>query len=86
MPRVIISKNAMKQLKNLKGTKYYENMRGFIRELDDNNFPKGFDIIKVKKDQSIRVRFGKYRLFYEIDKKEDVIIVHHISLRKKAYK
>ena len=76
----------MKQLKNLKGTKYYENMRGFIRELDDNNFPKGFDIIKVKKDQSIRVRFGKYRLFYEIDKKEDVIIVLHISLRKKAYK
>ncbi len=86
MPKIIISRKAEKQLKELKSTSYFDNIIDFLEKLQDNPFPKGFDIAKVKQDQSIRVRFGKYRLFYGLNKKEDSIEVYSISLRKKAYK
>ena len=76
----------MKQLKELKGTSYYDKIMSFLRELQNNPFPKGYDIAKVKKDQSIRMRIGKYRLFYQINKKMESIEVLTIELRKKAYK
>ena len=86
MSEIIVSKKAQKQLKELKSTTHFDGMINFIRELQNNPFPKGYDIAKVKKDKSIRVRFGKYRLFYQINKKENRIEVLAIELRKKAYK
>lgn len=71
---------------DLKGTNYFDNMVNFLEKLQDSPFPKGYDIEKVKRDNSIRVRFRKYRLFYGINKKEGTIEVYNISLRKKAYK
>lgn len=86
MPKVLISKKAKKQLVALKRTSYFEKILDLLEELQENPFPKGYDIEKVRKDKTIRVRIGKYRLFYGINKKEDNIEVYSINLRKKAYK
>jgi len=32
-----------------------------------------------------RVRVGKYRLIYEIDEKERVVVFHDVDLRKRVY-
>ncbi len=56
-------KKAKKQLFELKNTNYFRNIMDFLDKLQENPFPKGYDIVKVRRDQTIRVRFGKYRLF-----------------------
>ena len=86
MLKVIIAKKAKKQLMKLKGTSYFERIIEFLEKLQEKPFPKGYDIEKVKGEQTIRVRFGKYRLFYEIEKKRDRAEVYAINLRKTAYK
>ena len=32
-----------------------------------------------------RVRIGKYRVIYEIDEKEKIVVFHDIDLRKRVY-
>ena len=32
-----------------------------------------------------RVRVGKYRVIYEINKKENVVVFHDVDLRKRVY-
>jgi len=32
-----------------------------------------------------RVRIGKYRVIYEIDEKEEIVVFHDIELRKRVY-
>ena len=86
MTKIVLSKKAERQLKELQGTSYFSNIIDFIEKLYETPFPKGFDIKKVKRDQSIRVRFGRYRLIYVLNKKEEIIEISSIILRKKAFK
>jgi len=32
-----------------------------------------------------RVRIGKYRVIYEIDEKEKIVVFHDVDLRKRVY-
>jgi mRNA interferase RelE/StbE len=32
-----------------------------------------------------RVRVGKYRIIYEIDEKEKIVVFHDVDLRKRIY-
>jgi len=32
-----------------------------------------------------RVRIGKYRVIYEIDEKEEIVVFHDVDLRKRVY-
>lgn len=48
---------------------------------------KRFDIKKIRGfDNIFRVRFGDYRLVYEIDKEEKTIFILKLEKREKIYK
>ena len=45
------------------------------------------DVEKIKGlDKTFRIRIGKYRIIFHVDKTEKTIYVTHAELRKKAYK
>lgn len=86
MTKIVFSKKAKKQLEKLQGTSYFTSIVDFVEKLYETPFPKGFDIKKVKTDQSIRVIIGNYRLIYLLNKDENKIEISAIILRKEAYK
>ncbi len=60
----------------------------FIDALKENPVPfKKFDIKKLKGQRDrYRVRLGGFRLTYEVDKKERLVMLLKIEKRKRAYK
>jgi len=37
-------------------------------------------------DRTFRIRVGRYRIIFSVDKKENTIYVTHLDTRKKIYK
>ena len=54
-----------------------------IQRLRNNPFPKNVE--KLRGGNRHRIREGKYRMFYEINQKNKIIIIYRIKLRKTAY-
>lgn len=71
-----------------------------LKRIDKQNIPKILDAIESlgnnpfpinsKKLRSAeltyRLRIGDYRIIYQVDRKNKVIIIYHIRHRKEAYK
>ncbi|MDI3474568.1 MAG: mRNA interferase RelE/StbE [Thermococcaceae archaeon] len=85
--KVILHRNVLKSLKqapdNIK-RRFYE----LIEELKFNPVPsERFDIKKLKgRENTFRVRLGKYRTIYELEKDELLILVIKFGKRENIYK
>ncbi len=87
MYKIILSNQAIKHIKDLpKDVK--KRVREVIETLSDYPIPvKEYDVKKLKGEiRTYRIRIGKYRIIYEIDKERKEIWILGISHRKKAYR
>jgi len=83
---VVVTKDFKKDLDSIKNPKLRDRIINMLKELE--NFPQCLlDIKKVKGEKDVfRIRIGKYRIFFRLDKKERRIIVLSIAHRGRAYK
>ncbi|MCD6145305.1 MAG: type II toxin-antitoxin system RelE/ParE family toxin [Methanosarcinales archaeon] len=83
MYEIRIKKSAEKDLDALDDMIYIRIDRN-IQILRNDPFPKGVAKLRGGGNR-YRVREGKYRMLYEIDQKNKIIIIYRIKLRKTAY-
>ena len=83
MYEIRIKKSAEKDLDALDNMIYIRIDRN-IQILRNDPFPKGVAKLRGGGNR-YRVREGKYRMLYEIDQKNKIIIIYRIKLRKTAY-
>jgi mRNA interferase RelE/StbE len=57
-----------------------------IEELAENPFPPGVKRIFGREEKLFRIRFGDYRILYEIFPDKRVILIVNIDKRSKVYK
>ncbi|RZN44122.1 MAG: type II toxin-antitoxin system RelE/ParE family toxin [Methanophagales archaeon ANME-1-THS] len=83
MYEIKIKKSAKKDLDAL-DDKTYVRIDRTIQSLRNDPFPRGMKKLKGK-GNSYRIREGKYRILYEVDQKNNTIVIYRIKLRKTAY-
>ena len=81
--RIFILRCAQKELANL-STEPYNQAKQVIRQLAENPRPSGCK--KLIGREGWRIRFGDYRVIYEIDDKNQIITILHIGHRKDIYR
>lgn len=83
---VLIHKKLAKSTKNLPEN-HLENFAKLIDALRINLYPwKEFDLKKIEgSEDTYRIRFGKYRIIYYIDKEQKTIHILKFEFRKKVY-
>ena len=83
---VIIYKKLAKSTKN-PPTNHLEKFAKLIDVLRINPYPwKEFDLKKIEgSEDTYRIRFGKYRIIYYIDKEQKAIHILKFEFRKKVY-
>ncbi|ASJ02593.1 addiction module toxin RelE [Thermococcus profundus] len=84
--RVILHRNVLKSLKQAPDSikqRFYE----FVEELRFNPIPsERFDIKKLKgRKNTFRVRLGGYRVIYELEKDELLILIIKFGKRENVY-
>ena len=87
MFEIVIHKKFSTKLKEMEKPVLYK-IADLFENLRVNPIPwKKFDIKKIKGEENIyRVRIGKYRLIYFVDKSNKRIHVLKIETREKAYR
>ncbi len=83
MYRIILSKNAVKQLDSL-NTTIYLRIYKVLESLKVNPRPAG--CLKLTNSESYRIRVGNYRVIYEIQDDILRVDIYQIVHRKDAYK
>ena len=83
MYEIRIKKSAQKDLDAL-DDKTYTKIDRNIQSLINTPFPKGVAKLRGGGNR-YRIRDGNYRMLYEIDQKNKIIIIYRIKLRKTAY-
>jgi len=85
--RVLIHPRVAKAIKDLPKA-HKVRLSEFIDALKDNPVPfKKFDIKKLKGQRGrYRARLGDFRLTYEVDKKERLVMLLKLERRESAYK
>ncbi len=83
MYKVLIERQAQKQLAKIEGAAY-SRLKSAILQLSDN--PRPFGYKKLKARDAFRIREGNYRVIYEIKDKVLTVIVITIGHRKDIYK
>ena len=78
------SKKALKYLLKLQ-SKLRDRIRNTIRKIADGN-TQGLNIVAMQDVDAFRVRIGDYRVIYEINDDELVLIVIKIGARGDVYK
>ena len=78
-----IKKNAQRSLARIPRN-YQENIIAAIRNLSNDPFPQGCK--KLSGREVWRIRIGSYRILYEMDGNELLIIVVNIDHRREVYK
>ena len=63
---------------------YISKILNAIESLADNPFPVQSKKLKYS-ESSYRLRIGDYRVIYQVDSQDKVIIIYHIRHRKDAY-
>lgn len=83
---VLIHKKLAKNTKNLTKN-HLEKFAKLIDVLRKNPYPwKEFDLKKIEGTENIyRIRFGKYRIIYYIDKEQKTVHILKFEFRKKVY-
>jgi len=90
MPRynVFVHKRAFKFLKELAEKESKGKIKETIERLAD--YPLALREMDVEKlegfERTFRVRVGRYRLIFHVDKRERVIFVTHLGRRESIYK
>jgi mRNA interferase RelE/StbE len=84
--RVVLHRNVLKSLKHAPDSiklKFYD----LVEELKFNPVPsERFDIKKLKgRGNTFRVRLGEYRVIYELEKDELLILVIKFGKRENVY-
>ncbi len=84
---VLVNKKLAKSLKNLPDI-HVKKFVVLIDVLTANPFPwKEFDLKKIEgSDNTYRIRIGRYRVVYYVEKKQKTIYVLKFEIRGKAYK
>ncbi|MCZ7381176.1 MAG: type II toxin-antitoxin system RelE/ParE family toxin [Candidatus Methanoperedens sp.] len=84
---VLIHKKLTKDIKNLPKN-HLEKFATLIETLKTNPFPwKDFDLKKIEgSEHTYRVRFGKFRVTYYVEKELKTIHVLKFETREKIYK
>lgn len=80
---VLILRRAQKELAGLTDEPY-ERVKNAIEALRENPRPPGCRSLTGR--QGWRIRIGNYRVIYEIDDEQRVVIVLHIGHRKDVYR
>ncbi|HUK27004.1 MAG TPA: type II toxin-antitoxin system RelE/ParE family toxin [Candidatus Acidoferrales bacterium] len=89
MPRytVLVHPRVQDFLTELKDEKLKERMKQSIRKLAE--YPLSLKELDVEKLQGVqrtfRVRIGRYRFIFFVDKKERTILVTHLGKRESIY-
>ena len=82
--RVIIPRPVQKQLDKLKGDDRDRSLKAILG-LKTNPRPRG--CVKLKRyDNEYRIRVGNYRIRYEVDDRNGIVLLLHFKNRKDAYK
>lgn len=81
---IIISKSVQKQINNLPSqirNRVIEKIQNLAQE------PRPSDVVKLKNsDQEYRIRIGNYRLRYEIDDSNQIILLLQCKHRRDVYR
>jgi len=81
---VILSKKAAKFISNLPSD-YKDKIRTILSVLKEN--PYGYPYKKIRGETSLyRIRVGKYRILYEVDKRNRRVIILKVDEREKVYR
>jgi mRNA interferase RelE/StbE len=83
MYEIKIKKSAKKDLDALDDKTYIRIDRN-IQSLRNDPFPRGMKKLRGE-ENSYRLREGKYRILYEVDQKNNTIVIYRVKLRKTAY-
>ncbi len=81
--RVFILRRAQKELAKLP-LNSYKRAKEVIRNLSENPRPRGCK--KLTGREGWRIRFGDYRVVYEIDDETQTVTIFHIGHRRDIYK
>ena len=85
--KVIAHRRVHKFIRNLKDETLKETIMTHLAKLEDYPITlREMDIEKVKGlEKTFRIRIGKYRVIFHVDKTEKTIYVTDAEARKKAY-
>ena len=81
--KVKILRRAQNSLQKIKGNDY-ERIKAAIYALADNPRPPGCK--KLTGREGWRIRVGRYRILYEIEDNELIVLVVHIGHRREVYR
>jgi len=84
MYRLVIKKSAGKELDDLPNQVFLKIDKAIL-SLKENPFPPP-QSIKLKGENTCRLRVGDYRIVYLVDDKQRVITVYRIRHRKEVYR
>lgn len=84
MFEVIFTKKAAKRVQNLENS-HKKKLKEIILTLRENPF--SYPYKKIKGEENMyRIRIGKFRILYEVDEKNSLIIIFKVERRERAYK
>ena len=85
--KVIAHRRVHKFISNLKDDNLKDTITDHLAKLE--NYPttlREMDIEKIKGlEKTFRIRIGKYRIIFQVDKIEKTVYITHAEARKKAY-
>jgi len=85
--KVIAHRRVHKFISNLKDENLKDTITDHLAKLEDYPITlREMDIEKIKGlEKTFRIRIGKYRIIFHVDKTEKTIYVTHAEARKKVY-
>lgn len=83
MYKVLLTKNAVKQLNSLDNKTY---LRIYDRISLLKTDPRPIGALKLTSSESYRIRVGNYRIIYEIEDGKLIVEIYNIAHRKDVYK
>jgi len=83
MYQIKLDKRVEKELDKIP-EKIFDKIKKVILALKDNPRPLG--VKKLTNQEHWRIRVGEYRILYEIDDQDKVIVIFKIKHRKEVYK
>ena len=86
--KVVAHRRVHKFLSNIKNENLKDTITDHLEKLE--NYPitlREMDIEKIKGlEKAFRIRIGKYRIIFKVDKTEKTIYITHRSQKKSVYK
>jgi mRNA interferase RelE/StbE len=82
---VKISRPAEKFLRGLTDKKLYQRLREALTALEEN--PRSVNSVKLQSNEELyRVRVGDYRIVYQIQDKQLIVLVVQVGYRREIYR